>query len=144
MNRRDWNAPDVFFFACFLPLFAADLARILVMYYYSNDRGMWPLALFFLCGFSFFYSALVYLAAHLTRQYPVMLAAIHHGVLGAVLVSFSLIAHIAEPDWLAVKRGMAEPTPFLAVIYSDATWWIIYLFFYLVLIYRLVRLRLRD
>lgn len=39
---------------------------------------------------------------------------------------------------------MAEPTPFLAVVYSDATWWIIYLFFYLVLIYRLVRLRLRD
>ena len=143
MNKRGSYEPQKHFFVCIVPLLAADVVRILITYYYSVDRGMWPLILVVMFGVSFFYSGLVYFLAHLTRHYPVTVALLHHSLLAAVLAAHTLAFYVAKPDWLAVNNGSLRLTTFQTVVFSDWAPWSIYALFYLILGAQLHKFRRR-
>lgn len=140
MDKRALNEPQAYFSACLFPLLIADFVRILISYYYSVDRGMWPLVLLFMVSVSFLYSALAYVLALLTRQYNVTVALRHNALLGAVLIVFTLAFYMAEPDWLAVNNGRLRLTPLQSVVHNHWTPWVIYLFFYTMLGFRFAKL----
>lgn len=142
MKKRALNEPQAYFFACLFPLLIADFVRILISYYgyISVDRGMWPMVLIFMVIVSFLYSALAYVLAHLSRDYNVAVALRHGVLLGAVLIVFTLVFYMDQPDWLAVNNGRLRLTPVETVIYNHWTPWAIYLFFYTMLCFRFAKL----
>ena len=139
MNVKTPGRPWAFFLACLVPLLAADLVNILLMWHYSVDRGYWPLFLAFMLIVDFLYAGLACLPASLARNDRVSLALSHHVLLGLFLVAHALAFYTAQPDWLAVNNRLLQLTQFQKVVYSGWTPWLIYALFYVALIFRLFK-----
>lgn len=126
MSKRTRKAP-AFFLACLCPLLAADVLRTGIMYYYSVDRGFWPLFLGLMMSFNVVFSTCSFAVAR-ARHYSDTLTALRfHAVLACVLVGQTLTFYLVRPDWLAVNNGLRSLTLLERAANSDLTICAIYI-----------------
>lgn len=130
---KDTNAKvgTYFVLVAFILGISSGLSTLVGWFNSVDVKGWWPLSLAFQIGVGCIYAAVFAATMKFSRTTSLKFVVIYNSILGLVLFLFYYLFYRIETDWLAINTGAKKLNLLQKILFSDLTYWTIYLLFLL-------------